>query len=134
MSKFYGELFGWKFEKQSMPGMDYWMIETTGKGPNDLGGGMYIKQGENERPRFYVTVENIDDHTNRFKQAGGIVMVEKQEIPGVGYSVLGTDPEGNALGLFQPLAPPRPARAPSSKKKSGSRAKRSSKTGRKKRR
>jgi len=101
MSKFYGELFGWKFDKQAMPGMDYWMIETTGRGPTDLGGGMYPKQGENDRPRFYIDVEDIDLHTDRFKQAGGTVIVEKQEIPGFGWSVLGTDPEGNIVGLYQ---------------------------------
>jgi len=62
---------------------------------------MYPKQGENDRPRFYIDVEDIDLHTDRFKQAGGTVIVEKQEIPGFGWSVLGTDPEGNIVGLYQ---------------------------------
>ena len=43
MSTFYGEVFDWKFDKQSMPGMDYWMIRTTGA-ENDLDGGMYVKK------------------------------------------------------------------------------------------
>ena len=50
----------------------------------------------------------ISTNTQRFKQAGGRVIVEKQEIPGYGYSVLGVDPEGNTVGLFQPMARPRP--------------------------
>ena len=65
MSKFYGDLFGWKFDKQNMPGMDYWMIATGGQ--SDLTGGMYKKMADAEKPRFYVAVDNIDDHTNRFK-------------------------------------------------------------------
>jgi uncharacterized protein len=101
MSKFYGDLFDWKFEKQSMPGMEYWMIETTGRGPEHLGGGMYPKQGDEDSPRFYIGVDDIDSHTDRFRNAGGTVLVEKQEVPGFGWSVIGTDPEGNVVGLFQ---------------------------------
>jgi len=127
MRKFYGDLFGWKIEKQAMPGMDYWMIETTGRGPTDLGGGMYPKQGDTDRPRFYIGVDNIDSHTEMFKQAGGVVVVEKQEVPGFGWSVMGTDPEGNLIGLFQATMPPRPARSSSTKKRS-SKAKKSSKS------
>jgi uncharacterized protein len=28
LSEFYGRVFGWKFEKAPIPGMDYWMIST----------------------------------------------------------------------------------------------------------
>jgi uncharacterized protein len=128
MSKFYSDLFDWKFEKQSMPGMDYWMIETTGRGPEHLGGGIYPKQGETDKPRFYIGVEDIDTHTSRFRDAGGTVLVEKQEVPGFGWSVLGADPEGNVLGLFQAMQPPpQPTRA-----RSSSRSSRSSSKGKKK--
>lgn len=135
MSKFYGELFDWKFDKQNMPGMDYWMIETTGTGPEHLGGGMYPKQHENDRPRFYVNVDDIDMHTDRFKNAGGTITIEKQEIPGFGWSVMGLDPEGNLVGLFQPAQPMRPARSSSTssrRKSSGSKAKKSSSKSKKK--
>ncbi len=113
MSKFYSDLFDWRFDKQQMPGMDYWMIETTGGGVSDLRGGMYPKQGnESDKPRFYIGVEDIDQHTELFKNAGGAVLVEKQQIPGFGWAVIGTDSEGNVLGLFQPSQPlPQPARA-----------------------
>ncbi len=129
MSRFYGDLFGWKFDKQSMSGMEYWMIETTGRGPEHLGGGMYPKMGnEMDKPRFYVGVEDIDLHTNRFRDAGGTVLVEKQEVPGFGWSVIGTDPEGNVVGLFQSqMPPPQPARA-----RSSSRSSRASSKGKKK--
>ena len=105
MSKYYGDLFGWKFDKQAMPGMDYWMIAT---GQEELAGGMYKKMEESEKPRFYVEVEDIDGHTEKFKSAGGMVLVEKQEIPGMGWSVLGTDPEGNVVGLYQTIRQARP--------------------------
>jgi uncharacterized protein len=118
LSKFYSDLFGWKFAKQSMPGMDYWMIETTGMGPEHVTGGMYAKQGETDKPRFYVGVEDIDAHTEKLKQAGGTVIFEKQEIPQMGWSVLASDPENNLIALFQPMQPPpAPKKAPAKKKK-----------------
>jgi uncharacterized protein len=129
IERFYSDLFGWKFEKQNMPGMDYWMIRTTGS-QDDLAGGMYRKMDESERPRFYVQVDEIDAHTERLKQAGGLVLVEKAEIPGMGWSLLAKDPEGNTLGLFQPLSRPRATRSrpkTSSSKKKKSRSSSSSK-------
>ncbi|MCL5069049.1 MAG: VOC family protein [Thaumarchaeota archaeon] len=126
LSKFYTDLFGWKFSKQSMPGMDYWLIETSGSGLEHLGGGMYLKQGETDKPRFYMHVDDIDAHTAKLKQAGGTVIYEKQEIPGMGWSVLAVDPENNLIGLFQPSrAPPAPAKkkAKPAKKKSKGRRK-----------
>jgi uncharacterized protein len=125
MSRFYSDLFDWKFGKQDMPGMDYWMIETTGQGMGHLNGGMYPKQGnETDKPRFYIGVDDIDSHTQQFRDAGGMVLVEKQEVPGFGWAVIGSDPEGNVLGLFQPLNPPPVQAAPT--RSSSSRAKRSS--------
>ena len=29
LSKFYGDLFGWKIQKMPMDGMDYWTVETV---------------------------------------------------------------------------------------------------------
>ncbi|MFI5419837.1 MAG: VOC family protein, partial [Nitrososphaerales archaeon] len=71
-------------------------------------------------------------HTDRFKTAGGTVTIEKQEIPGFGWSVMGLDPEGNLVGLFQPTQPVRPARASPSRKKSASKTKKSSSKSKKK--
>jgi uncharacterized protein len=116
LSKFYSDLFDWKIARSAMPGMDYWMIETTGVGPEHVTGGIYSKQGETDRPRLYVGVENIDAHTERLKQAGGSIIVEKQEIPQMGWSVLASDPENNLIALFQPIQPPpAPKKAPAKK-------------------
>ena len=102
LSKFYSDLFDWKFSKQTMPdptgGMDYWMIQTTGMGPEHLAGGMYRKQEETDKPRFFVYVEDIDSHTEKLKQAGGTVIYGKQELPGMGWSVPGCRPRRKLAG------------------------------------
>lgn len=33
LTKFYGELFGWKFQKAPIPGPEYWLCETGAEGP-----------------------------------------------------------------------------------------------------
>jgi len=104
LKKFYTECFGWVFTNAQMPGIEYWLF-TTGK--NSPAGGMYRKQEANEHPRNYVHVEAIDDAIRVFQGAGGTIMVSKQEIPGVGFTAIGLDPEGNAVGLFEPVKPPR---------------------------
>jgi predicted enzyme related to lactoylglutathione lyase len=33
LTRFYGELFGWKFQKASIPGPEYWLCDTGLEGP-----------------------------------------------------------------------------------------------------
>jgi uncharacterized protein len=100
LRKFYSDVFGWKFEKAPMPDMEYWMI-TTGPRNRSVGGGMYEKNNENDRPRNFIGVEEIDKAIESFKAAGGTELVGKQEVPGMGWSFIGTDPEGNTIALWE---------------------------------
>jgi uncharacterized protein len=111
LSRFYRSVFGWKFTNARMPGMDYWQI-STGPPGRSVGGGMYRKMGPNERPRNFVRVERIDAAIARFKEAGGTEVTGKMEVPGMGYSFIGEDPEGNLLALWEPVrARPRRSRS-----------------------
>jgi hypothetical protein len=33
LTKFYSDLFGWKFQKASLPGPEYWLCDTASDGP-----------------------------------------------------------------------------------------------------
>ena len=109
LSRFYSECFGWKFEKAPIPDMEYWLI-TTGPRGKSVGGGMYKKMGESDRPRNFIGVDKIDEAIEKFKAAGGSEIVGKQEVPGQGWSFIGADPEGNVLALWEQRMQPRPAR------------------------
>ncbi len=74
-----------------------------------VSGGMYKKQMASEMPRNYISVDQIDSAITAFIDAGGKEMVGKQEVPGMGWSYIGIDPEGNAIGMFQAV-PRRQAR------------------------
>jgi predicted enzyme related to lactoylglutathione lyase len=118
LSKFYTDVFGWKFTKTPMSDeMTYWTISTGPQGKS-VPGGMYQKMGGVDSPRNFIQVDPIDKAISSFLSAGGKEMMGKQEVPGIGFTFIGTDPEGNAIGLFEPKRPARRAAAkPKSSKK-----------------
>ncbi len=106
LSKFYSDVFGWKFKKTQISDMDYWNISTGPRGKS-VPGGMYKRTGATDVPRNYIGVDDIDKHIVAFKKAGGREIMEKMEIPTIGWSYIGADPEGNLIALFEPTAAPR---------------------------
>ena len=36
LTKFYSDLFGWKFQKAAIPGPEYWLCDTGKEGPGPL--------------------------------------------------------------------------------------------------
>ena len=115
LSKFYKDNFGWKFKKAPMPEFDYWLISTGPEGKS-VGGGMYKKTGPQDGPRNWIQVAKIDAAITTFKNAGGKEVMGKQQVPDIGFTFLGTDPEGNMVGLFEPQ--PRARRAPTKSRRS----------------
>jgi uncharacterized protein len=114
LSRFYKEVFGWKFNKSPIPDMEYWLISTgpTGK---SVPGAMYKKMHAHDGPRNFIAVDKIDGFIAAFTKAGGKELMGKQEVPNVGFTFIGTDPEGNVIGLYEPARKTR--RAPAKPKK-----------------
>jgi len=123
LSNFYSQVFGWKFEKAQMPGLDYWLISTGPRG-RSVGGGMYMKDKPDDRPRNFIGVENIDAAIQEFRGAGGMEVMGKQEVPGQGWSFIGADPEGNMIALWQ-QTPQRPAQRATRKPRRAAKGKKS---------
>lgn len=92
LSKFYTSVLGWKFKDSGMTDMKYLLISTnpSSKLPS---GGMY-KKSSRSSPTTYVSVKNIDASTKKLQKNGGKVLVSKQAVPGMGWSVVARDPEG----------------------------------------
>ena len=94
---FYGKVFGWEFDDQSMSG--YTMIKT---GADPCGG---LMQRPNECPQsalnVYFMVDDIDAALKAAEAAGGQIIVPKTPIPDVGHFAMMGDPEGIVVGLFQ---------------------------------
>jgi predicted enzyme related to lactoylglutathione lyase len=97
---FYAGLFGWEF--QSMPEFpDYEMFRS---GPDGVGGAIGLR-GETSpvQPRIYVTVESLYESLARVEGLGGSIVVEKTEVPGMGWYAAVLDSEGSEIGLWEAL-------------------------------
>jgi len=92
---FYENVFGWLYD-DSNPG--YTMVKA-GEGPQ---GGIMKKPSE--APGFaltvYFCVDDIDDTLEKAVDAGGTIVVPKQEIP-MGVWAMVTDPDGIPFGIYE---------------------------------
>jgi len=101
VSDFYAKVFGWKVNHR--PELNYRTFETGNK--MGINGGILKPDREGPWPGnqlFYVAVDDLAKYNRKIEQAGGKIHVEEQEIPGMGWLSLFTDPEGRMNGLFKP--------------------------------
>ncbi len=95
---FYGKVFDWKFDDDSMPG--YTLI-NAGVEPT---GGLAAKPPESPGPclNIYFQVNDVDAVLKKAENNGAKVLVPKTQIPNVGHIALFADPEGIPIGILQP--------------------------------
>lgn len=62
----------------------------------------FKKENQQLKPVNYVSVESVDEITEKVRTSGGKVIQPKTTIAGVGSFVIAMDPEGNEIGLLQP--------------------------------
>jgi len=95
--EFYNKLFGWTVAEGAG---DYLLVRTSEQA--DVLGGALFKRGEPGRGvTLYVLVESIEASVEQLEQLGGAVVAPREAVPGMGWTVLATDPQGNPIGLFQ---------------------------------
>lgn len=102
-SDFYAKVFDWAV--QDMPGMDYRMVQTGGQGGIDGG---IMKPQDGPWPgnmAFYVAVDDLAAYRDRVVKAGGTIVVEEQEVPGMGSFSLFADPDGRVMGMWKSASP-----------------------------
>jgi uncharacterized protein len=104
--RFYSELFGWRFERQTelgdTEGVQYWGIFNGDR----LNGGMMElveparEAGVPSHWLVFFTVEDADAAVSRIRELGGQVQVEPTEIP-AGRFAVAVDPQGATFALFE---------------------------------
>ncbi|MGI8466886.1 MAG: VOC family protein [Pyrinomonadaceae bacterium] len=110
--KFYGELFGWKFETHNMEcqneqqneqntGMAYTELSLDGK---KQFGGMYqiTKEMGEMKPNWinYIAVDNVDESAAKVGELGGKICLPPMDIPNVGRFCVITDPSGATFSMI----------------------------------
>ncbi len=103
LSEFYSSVFDWKI--RHVPEMNYHLIDPENEA--GIGGGMMTPQ-KGPWPgnlTFYIDVDDLDTFRKKIVEAGGKVVVEEIEMPGVGALALFEDPDGRVIGLWKQTGP-----------------------------
>ena len=108
---FYTAAFGWQTQMLGEEMGNYLLVTTA---VNDarpdapagaINGGFFPFRPDwpAQYPSVVIAVENMRDAIPRVAEAGGSVLGEPMEIPGIGQYVAFMDTEGNRNSMLQPL-------------------------------
>ena len=100
VSDFYAKVFDWKI--QDMPELNYHFVDTQGQA--GINGGIMTPKRSGPWPgnmAFYIDVDDLKAYRKRIVDAGGKILVEEQEVPGMGSFSLFSDPDGRVLGIWK---------------------------------
>jgi predicted enzyme related to lactoylglutathione lyase len=100
LTQFYGNLFGWKFQKAPIPGPEYWLCDTGSDGPG-INGAVMQRVHEKQPWMNYVSVSSIDVTMEQALKLGATQALPKTPVPGVGAYAAIVDPQGNICGLWE---------------------------------
>jgi predicted enzyme related to lactoylglutathione lyase len=109
MAKFYSGVFGWQAQMFGPELGNYVTVSTTDTGPDGrpttpgaINGGFYPKSDDAPVTSIVIGVSDIKAHAKKVAAAGGKLLGEPIEIPGIGWYVSFVDTEGNRLSMLQP--------------------------------
>lgn len=113
LADFYSTAFGWEANFLGEEMGNYVTVstsETDQNGmltrPGAINGGIFPKgQGASNCPSLVIAVDDIHEHIGIVNKAGGSVLGEPTDIPGVGMFVSFRDPSGNICSILQPSMP-----------------------------
>ena len=109
---FYTNAFGWDMKLMG-PDMGGYLLATTTesdekngrpKVPGTINGGFYDYKNEPgfQYPSLVISVDDLKASIESVKKAGGKIVSEQMDIPGIGLFVSIEDTEGNRVGMLQP--------------------------------
>ena len=110
MAKFYESAFSWQMQMLGEDMGNYVVATTTATKDNRLttpgaiNGGFFPKKPDwpAQHPSVVIAVDDVRQSMAKVKQAGGKLLGEPMEIPGIGQYVSFIDTEGNRVSMLQP--------------------------------
>jgi len=100
LMNFYSTVFGWTFTKWPGP-TDYWLATTGDAAEPGINGGVLPRRDPAQPCVNTVGVANLDETLKTVASAGGVCVLPKMPIPGVGWLAYCKDTEGNMIGIMQ---------------------------------
>lgn len=115
VTAFYRSAFGWNTEKLGADMGEYILATTTATDargsttPGAINGGFFARKPDwpAQHPSVVIAVDDAGAAMDKVRRAGGEILGEPMEIPGVGKYVSFKDSEGNRVAMLQP-APRQP--------------------------
>ena len=111
MADFYTSAFGWQMQMFGEE-MGNYVVATTGENDENgrpklagtINGGFYPRREDmpDQHPSIVIAVDDIRRGMQKVTDAGGKVLGEPVEIPGIGWYVSFIDTEGNRVSMLQP--------------------------------
>jgi hypothetical protein len=100
LTRFYADLFGWKFTKAPIQGVEYWLCDTGPDGPG-INGAVMERKNALHPWMNYVDVASVDAALETATRLGATIALPKMPVPGLGALAAIFDPQGNACGLWE---------------------------------
>lgn len=101
--KFYQTVFGWKFIRQELVPIEYYLIET-----NTINGGLLKRPAQTPPGNFgtnayvcSVEVDDFDKISALITGNGGTIAMPKFAVPGRCWQGYFIDRDGNTFGVFE---------------------------------
>jgi predicted enzyme related to lactoylglutathione lyase len=110
VSRFYEQAFAWQTNTLGEEMGRYVLAmtsESTESGPKEPGrinGGFFQRKPDwpGQHPSVVIAVDDLTESMKKVTAAGGTVLGDPMEIPGIGLYVSFNDTEGNRVGMLQP--------------------------------
>lgn len=111
VAEFYAKTFGWNMNQTGAAMGNYVVAHTSQTDENNMvmtpgtiNGGFFPKKPDwpAQYPSVVIAVDDINEQINIVKSAGGTVLGEPIQIPGIGMYVSFLDTEGNRVSMLQP--------------------------------
>ena len=114
MAAFYQSAFGWQTQMLGEEMGHYLVAHTTEtvdgmvSAPGTINGGFFERKPDwpAQHPSVVIAVDDIRAAMQQVAAAGGEVLGEPMEIPGIGQYLSFMDTEGNRVSMLQPLTRP----------------------------
>ncbi len=111
VAEFYQKAFGWQMNAMGAEMGGYVVAQTAETGedrmvktPGTINGGFYDQsiKDASTAPSVVISVPDLKEAIKNIEAAGGKLLREPDEIPGIGLWASFTDSEGNRVSVLQP--------------------------------
>lgn len=96
---FYNKVFGW--EMTQWADQPYWLCNTGDKSKPGIDGAIIKKRGPDHHVVNTIEVDNLDNSIRTIEEHGGVIVVPRMPIPGIGWVAYFKDPDQNILGVME---------------------------------